>query len=206
MRDNRPLCWPRKLARFVSHTSHRRTALAHRLWLAPFATPTIGRIELCNTPCGYPACFVRRNTSHSSGSFMNHEQYRIIDFLTWTTLIAMILGSFKLATFVSSLNGSELSALLAYCLIASVPFAFIDSLIRQPMRSSRMRTSFLLAVLISGWMGILIAEFLIQIIGNFQGRGSTSAAVMGMIVAIFSSATVPRFIASLRRKPASFWD
>lgn len=129
-----------------------------------------------------------------------------MDLLTWTTLIAMLLGSFKLASIVSSLAGREAGALLASCLTASIPFAFIVSLVRQPIKSSLIRTSFLLTVLVSGWVGILVAELLIRIDGNAQGKGSPFATVIGMIYAIFSSATNPHFITSLRKRPASFWD
>ena len=69
---------------------------------------------------------------------MRHQQFHILDLLTWTIIIAVLCASYLLAQLIDPPNNRSIRAILRFCVIASVPFAFIISLIRQPIFSSRM--------------------------------------------------------------------
>ena len=134
----------------------------------------------------------RTNTVRKYGT-----QFRISDLLVWTTMVAILCASYTLAPLIDPPNFRLCRTILLTCMIASVPFAFIVSLIRQPITSSRMWASFLFAVLVSGWVGCLAAEIPIKN-GYFPGMSALIAVGMGMILSMVSSIVVPCFIASLR--------
>ncbi len=134
----------------------------------------------------------RTNTVRKYGT-----QFRISDLLAWTTMVAILCASYLLAPLIDPPNHRSILAILCYCMIASVPFAFIVSLIRQRITSSRMWSSFLFTVLVSSWVGFLLAEIPIKM-GYFPGMGALVAVVMGMFYSVVSSILVPFFIASLR--------
>lgn len=116
---------------------------------------------------------------------MIHQQFRIIDLLTWTTLIAANLATFMMGN--------------PYYMIAALPCAFIVSLIRQPFTSPRMWTSFLFSVLLSGWLGVL--SFVILLVTfSWPGMSGVIAIGISLIVPFFASMVVPCFIGSLREK------
>jgi hypothetical protein len=81
-------------------------------------------------------------------------------------------------------------------MIVAAPFAFVVSLIRQPITSSRMWTSFLFTVLASSWLGYL-STMLLMATGKFPGMGAIAAG-MGMVVSYFASIMLPFFTGSLR--------
>lgn len=131
---------------------------------------------------------------------MRHQQFHILDLLTWTIIIAVLCASYMLAPLIDPPNNRSIRAILRFCVIASVPFAFIISLIRQPIFSSRMWTSFLFTVLVSSWLGFLLSEMLIMQTNCFQGMGALVAASMGMILSLICSVLIPCFFSSLRFK------
>ncbi len=136
----------------------------------------------------------RTNTVRKYGT-----QFRISDLLAWTTMVAILCASYMLAPLIEPPNHRSIHAILFYCMIASVPFAFIVSLIRQRITSSRMWTSFLFTLLVSSWVGFLSAEIPIKR-GFFPGMGALVAAGMGIILSMLCSIVVPCFISSLRFK------
>ena len=136
----------------------------------------------------------RTNTVRKYGT-----QFRILDLLAWTTMIAILCASYLLAALIDPPNHRWIHAILFVCVIASVPFAFIVSLIRQRITSSRMWTSFLFTLLVSSWLGFLSAVILMAT-GNFPGTGGIVCAGMGIILSMLISIAVPCFISSLRFK------
>ena len=132
---------------------------------------------------------------------MSRQHLRIIDLLTWTTLVAILFASFTVAPLMDPPNSGSLVQLLTHCMIASIPLAFIVSLIRQPILSPQMWTSFLSTVLLASWVGFLSAVIPSQKV-NFQGLGILVVAAMGMIVSMFTSYVAPWFIGSLRKTSA----
>ncbi len=126
-------------------------------------------------------------------------QFRILDLLAWTTMVAILCASYLLAPLIDPPNHRWIHAILFVCMIASAPFAFIVSLIRQRITSSRMWTSFLFTLLVSSWLGFLSAVILMAT-GNFPGTGGIVCAGMGIILSMLISIVVPCFISSLRFK------
>ena len=120
---------------------------------------------------------------------MIHQQFRVIDLLTWTTLIAALFATYMLDT-----------QYPRYFMIVAVPFAFIVSLIRQPITLPRMWTSLLFTVLLSSWLGWLSVVILAA---TFSRPGLSFIYLLGisLIVSFFASVFVPCLIGSLREKP-----
>ena len=120
---------------------------------------------------------------------MIHQQFRVIDLLIWTTLIAVLVAMYMMDT-----------QYPRYFMIVAVPFAFIVSLIRQPITLPRMWTSFLFTVLVSSWLGWLS---LIILAATFSWPGLSGIYLIGisLIVSFFASMVVPCLIVNLREKP-----
>jgi hypothetical protein len=129
---------------------------------------------------------------------MRIRTFRIADLLLWTFLVALLCASYVLAPWVDPLNARSTRATMKFCIFAALPFAFLVSLVLQRMSSSRMWTSFLLALLVPSWAGFAVAEALLVGQPGFQGMGALVATACGMIVSLLSSLIVPCFFPSLR--------
>lgn len=135
---------------------------------------------------------------------------RVIHLLIWTTLIAGLFATFmkyvNVQMNVMHRDAGVLEFLVLYMdyakvhVIVAVPFAFIVSLICQPITSPRMWTSFLFTVLLSSWLGMLSIAIGWAMF-SWPNVSGLFLIGLGLIVSIFASAVVPRLFARLRKKP-----
>ena len=143
------------------------------------------------------------------GPIIRSAVIRVIHLLIWTTLIAGLFATSMYANvrmIVTDRDRGVLEFWVMYMnyeiflMIVAVPFAFIVSLIRQPITSPRMWTSFLFTVLLSSWLGMLSIA-----IGWAMFSWPTLSGLfligIGLIVSLVASAVVPRLFGSLRKKP-----
>ncbi len=87
-------------------------------------------------------------------------------------MIAILCASYLLAPLIDPPNHRWIHAILLVCMIASVPFAFIVSLIRQQFTSPRMWTSFLFTLLVSSWLGFLSPVTTVEMVQLVEPAGS----------------------------------